>query len=138
MPALYAIAQHPALVHAVARRRGGLCLYLDDIYVVAAPERIRELQDACQRALHEHAHIELNRGKTRIWNAAGEEPANMISDLRGHSEEPESQCGPETGLSPPRSPRSPRPRHAAWYGRVRCCRPRCQEGNAATSSLLHP
>ena len=42
---------------------------------------------ASQRALREHARIELNRGKTRIWNAGGEEPAN-ISDLHGQSEEP--------------------------------------------------
>eukprot|EP00439_Symbiodinium_sp_Y106_P066962 s895_g11.t1 len=89
MPALYAIAQHFAIVEVNTQLREGEAVfaYLDDIYVVAAPERIRELQDACQRAPHEHAHIELNRGKTRIWNAAGEEPAN-ISDLRGYSEEP--------------------------------------------------
>ena len=62
-------------------------IYFDGIYVVTVPEHIRELLDACQQALREHACIELNRGKTRIWNAAGEEPAH-IADLRGHGEEP--------------------------------------------------
>ena len=57
MPALYAIAQHPALaaVHAQLREGEAVFAFLDDIYVVAVPERIRELQDACQRALREHA-----------------------------------------------------------------------------------
>ena len=89
MPALYAIAQHPALAAVNEQLHEGEAVfaYLDDIYVVAAPERIRELQDLCQRALREHTRIELNRGKTRIWNAGGEEPAN-ISDLHGQSEEP--------------------------------------------------
>ena len=101
MPAFDAIAQHPALAAVNEQLREGEAVfaYLDDIYYidsVAAPERIRELQDVCKRALREHARMELNRGKTRIWNAGGEEPAN-ISDLRGQSDEP---SGPETGLSP--------------------------------------
>ncbi|OLP94183.1 hypothetical protein AK812_SmicGene23838 [Symbiodinium microadriaticum] len=89
MPALYAIAQHPAFaaVHTQLREGEAVFAYLDDIYVVAVPERIRELLDACQQALREHACIELNRGETRIWNAAGEEPAH-ISELRGHGEQP--------------------------------------------------
>ena len=47
--------------------------FLDDIYVVAEPERVRPLLDALSAALWEHARVRLHAGKTRIWNAAGEE-----------------------------------------------------------------
>ena len=69
-------AQHPALAAANVQLREGEAVLAsrDDIYFVAAPGRIRELQDVCQRTLREHARIELNRGRTRFWNVAGEEP----------------------------------------------------------------
>eukprot|EP00439_Symbiodinium_sp_Y106_P008994 s6778_g1.t1 len=128
--ALYAIAQHPALaaVHAQPRQGEAVFAYFDDIYVVAVPERIRELQDACQRALREHACIELNRGKTRVWNAAGEEPAH-ISDLRGHGEDT---------VSATRPPRPSRSRHAAGYRRVRTRDPCHEAGRARTPPYPHP
>ncbi|OLQ11757.1 hypothetical protein AK812_SmicGene4354 [Symbiodinium microadriaticum] len=58
-------------------KRAGRFAYLDDIYVVAAPERITlsrplsepMLQDVCPRALHERAriaHIVLNRGAQHV------------------------------------------------------------------------
>ena len=59
--------------------------FLDDTYIVAAPERVRTLYDALASALWNRARIRLRHGKTRIWNAAGEEPPN-ISDL-GDGEE---------------------------------------------------
>ena len=76
MPALYSLAQHGALQEVQAQLLDGEAVfaYLDDIYVVAAPERIMELYDAVDRALWERARVQLNRGKTRIWNSAGEEP----------------------------------------------------------------
>ena len=59
--------------------------FLDDTYIVAAPEHVRTLYDALASALWNRARIRLHHGKTRIWNAAGEEPPN-ISDL-GDGEE---------------------------------------------------
>ena len=59
--------------------------FLDDVYVVAPPERVRVLYDALAAALWAHARIRLHEGKTRIWNAAGEEPPN-IADLAADSE----------------------------------------------------
>ena len=83
MPALYAIAQQPALreVQAALREGEAIFAYLDDTYIVAAPERVKELYERYRAALWSHARVELNFGKTRIWNAAGEEPRD-IADLQ--------------------------------------------------------
>eukprot|EP00439_Symbiodinium_sp_Y106_P055787 s4313_g7.t1 len=59
--------------------------FLDDVYVVNPPERVRVLYNALAAALWAHARIRLHEGKTRIWNAAGEEPPN-IADLAADSE----------------------------------------------------
>ena len=83
MPGLYSLAAHAALQEVQAGLRDGEAVFafLDDVYVVALPDRVRELYAAVEVALWRHAHVQLNRAKTRIWNAAGEEPAN-IGDLR--------------------------------------------------------
>ena len=83
MPALHAIAQQPALheVQAALREGEAIFAYLDDTYIVAAPERVKELYECYRAALWSHARVELNFGKTRIWNAAGEEPRD-IADLQ--------------------------------------------------------
>ena len=83
MPALYAIAQQPALheVQAALREGEAIFTYLDDTYIVAAPERVKELYERYRAALWSHARVELNFGKLRIWNAAGEEPRD-IADLQ--------------------------------------------------------
>ena len=79
MPALYALAQQPALhdVQAALREGEAIFAYPDDTYIVAAPERVQELYE-CYRAAHwVHARAYINLGKTRIWNAAGEEPRDV-------------------------------------------------------------
>ena len=83
MPALYAIAQQPALheVQAALREGEAVFAYLDDTYIVAAPERVKELYECYRAALWSHARVELNFGKTRSWNATGEEPRD-IADLQ--------------------------------------------------------
>ena len=63
------------------QRKVPVFAFLDDVYVVALPDRVKELYAAVEVALWRHAHVQLHRAKTRIWNAAGEEPAN-IGDLR--------------------------------------------------------
>ena len=79
MPALFSLAQHPALSEAAAGLQEGEAIFafLDDNYVVSAPERTDALHSALEDALWRHARIRLNRGKTRVWNAGGEEPAGL-------------------------------------------------------------
>ena len=80
MPALYALAQQPVLEEVQSQLRDGeaILAYLDDTYIVSSPERVCELYEAYRRALWVHARIALNRSKkTRVWNAAGEEPPGI-------------------------------------------------------------
>ena len=83
MPGLYSLAAHPALhaVHAGLRDGETVFAFLDDVYIVASPERVRELYAAVEEALWTHACVQLNRATTRIWNAASAEPAD-IRDLQ--------------------------------------------------------
>ena len=89
MPGLYSLAAHPALhaVHAGLRDGEAVFAFLDDVYIVAPPERVRELYAAVEEALWTHARVQLNRAKTRIWNAAGAQPAD-IRDLQPAGGEP--------------------------------------------------
>ena len=77
MPALHALGQHPALQAASATLLPGetVFAYLDDVYAVCPPERVCAVAGVARVVLQEHAGIEVHLGKTRIWNAAGEEPA---------------------------------------------------------------
>ena len=80
MPAFYALAQHDALCDLTGQLRDGEAVFafLDDVYIVALPEN---------NALWDRARIRLHEGKTRIWNAAGEEPP-AVADLGGDAREP--------------------------------------------------
>ena len=51
--------------------------YLDDIYVITSPERARVDFYLLSLHLHRHAHIQVHRGKTRVWNASGLEPPGI-------------------------------------------------------------
>jgi hypothetical protein len=79
MPALFLLGQHPALaqVHSQIREGEHIFAYLDDIYIVSHPDRSRAIFDLAGTALWEHARIRINLGKTRAWNAAGDEPPRM-------------------------------------------------------------
>ena len=83
MPALYALGQHPALLQAHAALTPGedLHAYLDDIYVTCQPERAGPAFTALGTALWERANIRVHLGKTRAWNAAGEEPSALLDAL---------------------------------------------------------
>ena len=83
MPGLYSLAAHAALQEVQAGLRDGEAVFafLDDVYVVALPEQVRAWYAAVEVASWRHAQVQLYRAKTSIWNAAGEEPAN-IGDLR--------------------------------------------------------
>lgn len=79
MPALYALGQHPALVEVNAALREGelIFAFLDDIYVLSAPERVADIFHMVAAALERHAGIRVNLGKTKVWNAAGCKPPRM-------------------------------------------------------------
>ena len=81
MPALFALGQRPALreVQRHLAPNEHLMAFLDDIYVAVPPQRVRPVYDLLATHLHQHAHIHLNQGKTRVWNAAGTEPPNIAS-----------------------------------------------------------
>ena len=51
--------------------------FLDDVYAIAEPERVRPIYDLLAAALGEVASIQLHAGKTRTWNRAGTPPPNM-------------------------------------------------------------
>ena len=89
MPALFSLAIQPALRETEGLLQDGEAIFafLDDVYVVASPQRVKPLHDALTRALWAHARVQLNAGKTRVWNAAGEEPP-QLSALRGSPEDP--------------------------------------------------
>ena len=54
-----------------------LLAYLDDTFILSQPERARPLYNAMDLQPQTRAGIQLNTGKTRIWNRAGIQPPNM-------------------------------------------------------------
>ena len=71
MPALFALGQHAALAEVRRQLRPDECL------LATSPERTRVVFDLLSLHLHRHAHIQLHRGKTRVWNASGLEPPGI-------------------------------------------------------------
>ena len=96
MPALFSLGQRAALQRVQQELQEGelLFAFLDDVYVLSQPARIRPIYDLLAHHLHAHARIRLNSGKTRIWNGAGSEPPN-IQDL-----------GPDVWVGNPGLPRN--------------------------------
>ena len=76
MPLLFSLGQHPALVEVQRQLVQGehLFAYLDDIYVVTEPERVRTVLTLVENALWAWAGISIHQGKTKMWNQAGVEP----------------------------------------------------------------
>ena len=79
MPLLFSLGIHAALEKVQAELLEGelLFAYLDDIYAVAEPARVRAIHDRLAAALLDTAGIRLNEGKTRVWNRAGIQPPGM-------------------------------------------------------------
>ena len=48
--------------------------FLDDVYALAEPDRVRTIYDLLELNLRNFAGIELNQGKTRLWNKSGVKP----------------------------------------------------------------
>ena len=79
MPLLFSIGIQGALeeVANVMRPDEQVCAFLDDVYIVCQPERVRVLHDWLAESLIRVAGIHLHEGKTRVWNASGTMPDNV-------------------------------------------------------------
>ena len=76
MPLLFCLGQHRALVSVQAQLQEGerLFAYLDDIYVVCAPERVGKVYLILEERLRTKTGINVHLGKTKLWNRAGTKP----------------------------------------------------------------
>ena len=79
MPLLFSIGIQGALeeVSAVLQPGEQLCAFLDDVYAVCQPARVKVIRDALARALHRVAGIRLHQGKTRVCNKGGVQPDHV-------------------------------------------------------------
>ena len=79
MPALFALGQHSALLQINVTLREGEMLFahLDDIYVLCDPDRVAEIFLQVRHALHHAAGIQVNLGKTKVWNGAAVKPKDF-------------------------------------------------------------
>ena len=75
MPLLFSLAIHNALAEVLDGEF--LFAFLDDVYVMAKPDRIRTIYDLLTVKLSTMAGIQLHTRKTRPWNKAGVCPARM-------------------------------------------------------------
>ena len=79
MPALCAWGQHAALAEVSESLQDGelLLAFLDGVCVLCAPERAVDVFRLVESALDRHAGIQVNLGKTKVWNAAGVQPPRV-------------------------------------------------------------
>ena len=79
MPLLFALGQHAVLEGVQAKLLEGekLFAYLDDVYIFCQPDRVADVQAILEEELFNHAHIQLNLGKTQVWNRDGVVPAGV-------------------------------------------------------------
>ena len=52
---------------------------MDDIDTLVQPARVRPVYDLLEQHLSATAHIQLHRGKARVWNASGVQPLSLTS-----------------------------------------------------------
>ena len=76
MPSLFSLALHSALAEVKEQLLDGefLFAFLDDVHVIAKPNRIQTIYDLLSSTM---AGIQLHTGKTRTWNKAGVCPERM-------------------------------------------------------------
>ena len=82
MPTLFALGQHDALVaiQAPMRPEERLFAFLDDIYVWSpSPNRIATVHTTMQEELLAHTGIQIDHGKTHLWNRAGVSSAGCVA-----------------------------------------------------------
>ena len=112
MPALCSLGQHSAVQHTQQQLQAGerLYAYLDDVYLIVPPHRVETAYHILAHELQQHAHIQLNPAKTRVWNNSGHRPPNV------------EHLGPRGvgwgARTPARTARHHPPRDAHWDARV--------------------
>ena len=86
MPALFALAQHDALVRASEEMLPDeyVFSFLDDLYIVASKARAAEAYEHVAWHVEQHAGVQSHAGKLKAWCKAGGPPPD---DLRDISEE---------------------------------------------------
>ena len=79
MPALYALGQHEGSRTSQATLREGemLFAYLDDICVLCDPDRVVEIFVQFGTPSSIKQAVQVNFGKTKVWNGAAVKPTNM-------------------------------------------------------------
>ena len=79
MPALYSLGQHEALEALAAELlpTEKVCAFLDDVYILCKPERVRYLCKRAEHHLFEKTGVRLNMGKTKVFNHAGVKPQGV-------------------------------------------------------------
>ena len=84
MPLLFALGIHNALEAVSLQLEPGedICAFLDDVYVICKPERVRPIYDLLAAHLYDSAGIQLHTGRISVWNSAGICPPD-IQDLGG-------------------------------------------------------
>ena len=60
--------------------------YLDDLYIVCSPKRVRAIFTRLKSDLESHARIQVHLGKTKVRNRVGEEPEACSSMQEGCAE----------------------------------------------------
>ena len=95
MPGFHALGQHRALVdlHGQLRSAEDLYAFVDDVYITTHPERTVAALQAAQASLPRHANVHIHRGKTKVWNSAGEEPPGLAVALPVADDEPPPGLG---------------------------------------------
>ena len=84
MPLLFSIAIQGALEEVATMLLPGeqLRAFLDDVYALCSPDRVKPIYEALARALHRVAGIRLHQGKTRVWNKASIQPGRRSQSGR--------------------------------------------------------
>ena len=79
MPLLFSIGIQGALEEVATSLAPGehLCAFLDDVYLLCAPERVVPLYKLLSEVLAREAGIRLHQGKTKVWNQAGRAPEDV-------------------------------------------------------------
>ena len=82
-PALFALAMHGALLQAQSQLQPGeyLAAFLDDIYLVTQPSRVRAAFDSTTAIIQYMTGMRTNMGKCRIFNRTGSEAPLGIREL---------------------------------------------------------
>ena len=97
MPALYALGQHAALTQMDASLHEGemLFAFLDDICILCDPPRAGEIFLQVKQSLAWSAGVQVNLGKTKVWNRAATKPEDMdtIGAEAWKGEGPEEEGG---------------------------------------------